>query len=135
MYKEGEIDDLRLALSQNIPPIALVHTRELPYWNQPAAHAVVVISIENDLVILNDRNARRWNTSRSWRFSFGMGYDGESIRPSHQKINVESKVGYGIGVGLFGTMRHEAFCWMMGEVEVDQFDPSVAGFERENFAR
>ncbi|MBI5054898.1 MAG: C39 family peptidase [Chloroflexi bacterium] len=54
VYKEGEIDDLRSALSQNIPPIALVHTRELPYWNQPTAHAVIVIGIENDLVILND---------------------------------------------------------------------------------
>lgn len=50
----GEVSDLLKALRQSIPPIALVSTGQLPYWNEDTPHAVVVIGMEESHVILND---------------------------------------------------------------------------------
>lgn len=53
-YSDGELDALRVALEQNIPPIVFVNTGELPYWSIATAHAVVVVGIHNQTVFLND---------------------------------------------------------------------------------
>ena len=42
------------ALSAGIPPITLVLTSNLSYWNTQTAHAVVVAGIDDDVVIVND---------------------------------------------------------------------------------
>jgi ABC-type bacteriocin/lantibiotic exporter with double-glycine peptidase domain len=61
-YEEGIITDLELALKRGIPPIALVFTGELPYWNRSFAHAVVVLSIEDDVVLLHDPGLAQGNS-------------------------------------------------------------------------
>jgi ABC-type bacteriocin/lantibiotic exporter with double-glycine peptidase domain len=53
-YGHGELADLQAALNQNTPPIALVYTSELPYWDQAAAHAVVVLQIDEKTAVAND---------------------------------------------------------------------------------
>ena len=54
VYQSGNLSDLNDALSAGIPPIVLVFTGELPYWKKAAAHAVVLLGIVEDSVILND---------------------------------------------------------------------------------
>lgn len=54
IYESGELRDLRMALENDIPPIALVWTGELPYWKIKTPHAVVVTGINDELVWLND---------------------------------------------------------------------------------
>ncbi len=53
-YQSGSIADLRLALDQGFPAIALVHTSQLRYWHEATAHAVVVIGIDENSIIVND---------------------------------------------------------------------------------
>jgi len=53
-YRSGSLADLHAALSQRVPPIMLVHTGELPYWDLATAHAVVLLGIEGDRAVLND---------------------------------------------------------------------------------
>jgi ABC-type bacteriocin/lantibiotic exporter with double-glycine peptidase domain len=53
-YGEGELHDLQEALSIGVPPIALVFTGELPYWDKAFAHAVVILNIDTDTVVLHD---------------------------------------------------------------------------------
>ena len=53
-YGEGEISDLQSAIQRGIPPIALVLTSELPYWDTSTAHAVVVVGIDDASVWVND---------------------------------------------------------------------------------
>lgn len=45
---------LAQALRSGVPPIALVLTANLAYWDRETAHAVVVIGMDNDTVIVND---------------------------------------------------------------------------------
>ena len=45
---------LTQALADGVPPIALLRTTHLPYWERETAHAVVVIAIDADQVVLND---------------------------------------------------------------------------------
>ncbi len=59
IYRSGNLADLYAALSLQVPPIMLVYTGELPYWNRATAHAVVLLGIESDLAILNDPNAHQ----------------------------------------------------------------------------
>ena len=59
VYRNGGLADLRAALSQGVPPIVLVYTGELPYWNLAAAHAVVLLGIENNWAVLNDPGVRQ----------------------------------------------------------------------------
>jgi len=42
------------ALAGGIPPIALLRTSHLPYWERETAHAVVIIAVDMDHVTLND---------------------------------------------------------------------------------
>jgi ABC-type bacteriocin/lantibiotic exporter with double-glycine peptidase domain len=42
------------ALSSGVPPIALVLTANLSYWDRESAHAVVVVGIDDDTVVVND---------------------------------------------------------------------------------
>ena len=42
------------ALADGIPPIALVRTTHLPYWERETPHAVVVVAMDADQVTLND---------------------------------------------------------------------------------
>jgi len=53
-YREGNLSDLQTAVAQGIPPIALVHTRELPHWTVATAHAVVIAGFDGDAVVIND---------------------------------------------------------------------------------
>ncbi|MEZ4712863.1 MAG: cysteine peptidase family C39 domain-containing protein [Caldilineaceae bacterium] len=50
----GNIDQLYSYLSQQHPCIVPVDTRELPYWTQSTDHAVVVVGIDGDNVIVHD---------------------------------------------------------------------------------
>jgi hypothetical protein len=54
VYEPGETSDLRKALENDIPPIALVWTGELPYWKIATPHAVVVTGIDDEFVWLSD---------------------------------------------------------------------------------
>lgn len=42
------------ALDAGVPPITLMLTSNLSYWNIQTAHAVVVIGIDEEVVIVND---------------------------------------------------------------------------------
>ena len=54
IYESGELPDLRRALENEIPPIVLVWTGELPYWKITTPHAVVVTGISDESIWLND---------------------------------------------------------------------------------
>ncbi|MBI3247717.1 MAG: hypothetical protein HYZ50_14535 [Deltaproteobacteria bacterium] len=46
---------LRQSLQSNIPPIVIVHTDLLKsYWQKECVHALVVIDIEDQIVLVND---------------------------------------------------------------------------------
>jgi ABC-type bacteriocin/lantibiotic exporter with double-glycine peptidase domain len=53
-YGEGAIHELRLALTQAIPPIILVNTKHLPHWRLETAHAVVLLAMDDNQVMIND---------------------------------------------------------------------------------
>lgn len=53
-YGQGEPADLQAALAAGKPPIVLVHTAELPYWTEAAAHAVVLLGMDESGVVVND---------------------------------------------------------------------------------
>jgi hypothetical protein len=42
------------ALADGVPPIALLRTVHLPYWEHDSAHAVVIVAMDTDSVTLND---------------------------------------------------------------------------------
>jgi len=54
IYRSGELADLRAALNKGIPPIVMVLTGELPYWQISTTHAVVLLAIDEKSVLLND---------------------------------------------------------------------------------
>jgi hypothetical protein len=54
IYGSTTFEELRAWLTQDIPPIALVHTQFLDYWNENTPHAVVVVGIDGDRIYLND---------------------------------------------------------------------------------
>jgi hypothetical protein len=45
---------LKQALEEGIPPIVMIFTAALPYWQQETAHSAVVIALDNNEVVLND---------------------------------------------------------------------------------
>lgn len=45
---------LASALAGGIPPVALLYTTHLPYWERETAHAVVIIAMDAEHVTLND---------------------------------------------------------------------------------
>lgn len=53
-YGEGTPHDLRAALAQAIPPITLVNTKHLPHWQLQTAHAVVLLAMDDNHVMIND---------------------------------------------------------------------------------
>ncbi len=64
-YGAGTLIDLDSALVQSIPPIVLVNTGELPYWQQTTAHVVVLLGIDQQTVYLNDPGLPQGNTAVS----------------------------------------------------------------------
>jgi hypothetical protein len=54
IYRSGELADLRRALRDGVPPIVMVDTGELPYWEVATTHAVVLLAIDEKTVLLND---------------------------------------------------------------------------------
>ena len=64
-YGAGELTDLEGALAQGVPPIALVYTGELPYWEHATAHAVVLLGMAEQTVYLNDLAMAQGNTAVS----------------------------------------------------------------------
>ncbi len=54
IYRSGEFADLEAAVAEGVPPIVLVRTEELPYWDRGFAHAVVVTGIAGQQVLVND---------------------------------------------------------------------------------
>lgn len=53
-YRPGTMADLENALHQNIPPIVLVFTGQLPYWGSSTPHAIVVVGISQEQVFIHD---------------------------------------------------------------------------------
>jgi ABC-type bacteriocin/lantibiotic exporter with double-glycine peptidase domain len=53
-YGEGTVHELRLALTQAIPPIILVNTKHLPHWRLETAHAIVLLAMDDNQVMIND---------------------------------------------------------------------------------
>jgi hypothetical protein len=45
---------LMQSLADGVPPIALLYTHHLPYWERDAAHAVVLIAMDQYHATLND---------------------------------------------------------------------------------
>ena len=54
IYRRGELADLRAALNKGLPPIIMLVTGELPYWGISTTHAVVLLGIDENSVLLND---------------------------------------------------------------------------------
>jgi ABC-type bacteriocin/lantibiotic exporter with double-glycine peptidase domain len=53
-YGSTNLEQLRLWLTQRMPPIAFVQTQFLDYWAESTPHAVVVVGIDDEQVYLND---------------------------------------------------------------------------------
>lgn len=54
IHRRGELADLRAALNKGIPPIIMLVTGDLPYWDISTTHAVVLLAIDEKSVLLND---------------------------------------------------------------------------------
>ena len=54
IYGEGELADLQTAVAYNMPPIALVSTAELSYWDVSTPHAVVITGLDENTVWVHD---------------------------------------------------------------------------------
>ena len=54
IYREASLSIMADYLQAGHPIIAFVDTAELAYWTQPTNHAVVVIGLDAEDVILND---------------------------------------------------------------------------------
>jgi len=53
-YDSGNLDDLRSALQNGVPPIVLVSTKHFSHWQVEAAHAVVVTAMDDEQVLIHD---------------------------------------------------------------------------------
>jgi ABC-type bacteriocin/lantibiotic exporter with double-glycine peptidase domain len=62
-YGSGNLDDLRAALDEDIPPITLVNTKHFEYWQIETAHAVVVTAIDEQRMLINDPGLSQGQTS------------------------------------------------------------------------
>ena len=49
-----DVDDLKSHLESGLPVIVALNTWPLPYWEDDTAHAVIVIGLEENDVLLND---------------------------------------------------------------------------------
>lgn len=61
-YGEGTLSDLQAALAQAIPPILLVNTKHLSHWRLETAHAVVLLAMDDNLLMINDPAANQGHT-------------------------------------------------------------------------
>ena len=53
-YVFGSMDELRVRLEEGTPCLTLVSTADLPHWLYATDHAVVVVGLQEQAVILND---------------------------------------------------------------------------------
>jgi ABC-type bacteriocin/lantibiotic exporter with double-glycine peptidase domain len=54
IYREGSISILENIIASGRPCIALVQTEFLHYWTSASKHAVVVVGIDEERILLND---------------------------------------------------------------------------------
>lgn len=54
VYREGSMSILEEAILAGRPCITLVRTEFLPYWTYSTDHAVVVVGIDDDHILLDD---------------------------------------------------------------------------------
>lgn len=54
IIEKGSIAKLHQALNQGSPVIVAVNTGPLTYWTDDTAHALVVVGLEQDTVLVND---------------------------------------------------------------------------------
>ena len=54
IYEQGTIEELCSYLSGGVPCIAFVQTRELPYRNDDASHAVVLVGFDDQYIYVDD---------------------------------------------------------------------------------
>jgi hypothetical protein len=54
IYREGSMSILEEIIASGRPCIALVQTEFLNYWTSASKHAVVVVGIDEDQILLND---------------------------------------------------------------------------------
>lgn len=52
--EKGSIAKLRRMLDQDLPIIVAVNTGSLTYWTDDTAHALVVVGIEQETILVND---------------------------------------------------------------------------------
>ena len=51
---EIPVEEIAQYINSNLPVIAFVNTADLPYWSTDTDHAVVVVGIEENNILLND---------------------------------------------------------------------------------
>jgi ABC-type bacteriocin/lantibiotic exporter with double-glycine peptidase domain len=54
LITRGDLASLRRHLEGGSPVIVAVNTAPLPHWDDDTAHAVVVVGLEQDVVLIND---------------------------------------------------------------------------------
>ena len=50
----GSLEDVQACLEREDVPVLFVRTSELPYWEQDTAHAVLVVGMDADFILVND---------------------------------------------------------------------------------
>lgn len=53
-YRQGVLEDLFAAIDTGYPPAVFLETSELPYWQAPSRHAVVVVGYDDESFYVND---------------------------------------------------------------------------------
>jgi ABC-type bacteriocin/lantibiotic exporter with double-glycine peptidase domain len=61
-YSDGTLDALRTAIAQAVPPIALMNTKHFPHWQLETAHAIVVVAMDDNRVVMNDPGMNQGGT-------------------------------------------------------------------------
>lgn len=52
--RNGELDDLRLAIDQETPPIVFIRTQQLSYWAEDTQHAVLLSGYDGSDLLIHD---------------------------------------------------------------------------------
>lgn len=53
-YQSGSLTTLRNLLAADLPPIVFVWTGDLPYWSVNTPHALVVVGMDDENILVND---------------------------------------------------------------------------------
>ena len=53
-YRSGNVSGLEAQLAKGKPAIVFVRTRELPYWEQDTAHALVIVGYDREAIFVLD---------------------------------------------------------------------------------